>query len=264
MSGATLAGAAVTGDAVAQGNGTQANGTSTTASGGANGTSGSTNGTSGGANGSSGGSSSNESSSGSGSSGSSGGKTHTVQMASENGQEIFDPIGLKVEPGDTVKWVIKSGSHSSTSYSPGNPSDNGADLIPKGAKSWNSGVLSGTGSSFSYTFEKEGTYDYYCIPHKQLGMVGRIVCGKPGGPAEKTSIPNKPKKGKMPSSSVIVKEGKIPFPFTGATSGSGGSSGAPAGSGGFPALFLGGFGLFLLTHIYMLAKSDDEGDRSRE
>jgi len=221
LTGATLAGAAISGEALAQGNETSNN-------------------------------------SSSGGSSSSGGKTHTVQMASENGQEIFDPIGLKVEPGDTVKFVIKSGSHSATSYSPGNPSDNGADRIPKGAKSFDSGVLSGTGSSFEYTFKKEGTYDYYCIPHKQLGMVGRIVCGKPGGPAENSPIPDKPKKGKMPSSDAIMKEGSIAFPFTGTTGGGGEGGSAPQASG-FPTLFAGGFGLFILSHIYMLAKSDDEG-----
>jgi hypothetical protein len=25
-------------------------------------------------------------------------------------------------------------------------------------------------------------YDYYCLPHEEAGMVGRIVVGKPAGP----------------------------------------------------------------------------------
>ena len=33
--------------------------------------------------------------------------------------------------------------------------------------------------------EVEGTYDYFSRNHEILGMVGRIVVGRPGGPAEK-------------------------------------------------------------------------------
>jgi hypothetical protein len=29
---------------------------------------------------------------------------------------------------------------------------------------------------------REGVYDYYCLPHEQAGMVGRIVVGQPSGP----------------------------------------------------------------------------------
>jgi plastocyanin len=28
----------------------------------------------------------------------------------------------------------------------------------------------------------EGVYDYYCMPHEQAGMVGRLIVGRPGGP----------------------------------------------------------------------------------
>ena len=37
-----------------------------------------------------------------------------------------------------------------------------------------------------YTFEVEGTYDYYSRRHEVIGMVGRIVVGSPGGPGEQT------------------------------------------------------------------------------
>jgi hypothetical protein len=32
------------------------------------------------------------------------------------------------------------------------------------------------------TLTVEGVYDYYCLPHEQAGMVGRIVVGQPSGP----------------------------------------------------------------------------------
>src|SRR5699024_5694307 len=98
--------------------------------------------------------------------------THTIGMYTKNESYYFDPIGLHVQPVDTVKWVIKQGSHSTTSYSSGNPQAS-KTLIPEGANGWNSGTISS--GSYSHTFETTGTYDYYCIPHKTLGMVGRIV-----------------------------------------------------------------------------------------
>ena len=31
-----------------------------------------------------------------------------------------------------------------------------------------------------------GVYDYYCMPHEAVGMVGRIVVGQPLGPGAET------------------------------------------------------------------------------
>ena len=40
------------------------------------------------------------------------------------------------------------------------------------------------GATLEYTFEAEGTYDYYSRRHEVIGMVGRIVVGRPGGPGQ--------------------------------------------------------------------------------
>ena len=53
----------------------------------------------------------------------------------------------------------------------------------------------------------EGTHDYFCIPHKQLGMIGRIVVGDSGGPATRSSNPD----GDLPDSERIVEQGSIPY-----------------------------------------------------
>lgn len=127
-----------------------------------------------------------------------GGATTTVQMVTDGDEFIFDPIGVAIEPGTTVEWVLESGSHSSTAYE---------DRIPDGAEAWDSGTLSETGASFSHTFETEGTYDYFCTPHKTLGMVGRLVVGEPGGPAEGSMPPD----GEVPESQRIVDEGSVSY-----------------------------------------------------
>jgi hypothetical protein len=42
-----------------------------------------------------------------------------------------------------------------------------------------------TGQTWQWTFDVEGTYDYFSKYHEGIGLIGRIVVGKPGGPAEK-------------------------------------------------------------------------------
>lgn len=179
------------------------------------------------------------------------GSTHTVGMYTESGAYYFDPIGLYVKPGDTVKWVLKSGGHSSTSYTKNNPNYDGPRLIPKDAKPWDSGVLNEPGASFSYTFQVKGTYNYYCIPHKSLGMVGRIVCGKPGGPGEKKQIPSSDRpEGVLPPSDVIRKKGSVSFPYVPKT-----------GHGGPPVLFWGGMGAFTIASVYLFGVYDRQTGR---
>jgi len=119
----------------------------------------------------------------------------------------FTPVGLFVEKDAYVEWVIRTGSHSSTSYSSGNPREQAGDLIPSGAQGWDSGVLTNAGDSFTNQFTVEGTYDYYCIPHKTLGMVGRIVVDEPGGPAEGSMPPD----GDVPESGTIVDQGSVSY-----------------------------------------------------
>lgn len=178
------------------------------------------------------------------------GRTHTIGMYTEGSSFYFDPVGLYVNPGDTVEWTIESGSHSATSYSPGNPSAS-TRLIPQGAEAWDSGVIDS--GSFSYTFTTEGTYDYYCIPHKTLGMVGRIVCGQPGGPATNQEIPNEVGGGTMPDSQTIVRERSIAYPYV-----------PGVDHGGPPMLFWGGIGLFSATSVYLYSVYDRATGRYKD
>jgi plastocyanin len=94
----------------------------------------------------------------------------------------FDPIGVLVRPGQTVRWVNldPGNSHTSTAYHPRN--DDHALRIPDAAVSWNSDYLL-PNESFTVTLTAEGVYDYYCIPHEHGGMVGRIIVGRPVGSA---------------------------------------------------------------------------------
>ncbi|WP_255199011.1 plastocyanin/azurin family copper-binding protein [Halorarius litoreus] len=134
------------------------------------------------------------------------GDSNTVMMVTEGGEYYFDPIGLFVEPGETVTFKIKSGSHSATAYKQGKSSAS-VTRIPEGAEAFNSETLSEQGATYEHTFETTGTYDYFCIPHKSLGMVGRIVVGEPGGPAEGSMPPD----GDVPESQPIVEQGSVQY-----------------------------------------------------
>jgi plastocyanin len=92
----------------------------------------------------------------------------------------FDPIGVLIEPGQSVRWVNEANVHTSTAYHPAN--DGHALRIPEAAAPWDSGYLVEPGDSFEVTLTVPGVYDYFCAPHEIAGMVGRIVVGAPSGP----------------------------------------------------------------------------------
>ena len=103
-------------------------------------------------------------------------------VMSKDGAEVyFDPVGVRIQPGDTVRWIQVNGYHSVTAYHPVN---SGRELrIPERAEPWDSGMLlaeyPAKGSTFEHTFTVPGVYDYLCIPHEAAGMVGRIIVGEP-------------------------------------------------------------------------------------
>jgi plastocyanin len=145
-------------------------------------------------------------------------------MSADGGQVYFDPVGLRVQPGDTVRWIQVNGYHSIASYHPANA--NHELRIPETAQPWDSGILlaesPARGSSFEYTFTVPGVYDYFCAPHEAAGMVGRIVVGPPmNGPGTRSfgyaperhwkPVPAAAQHA-FPSIARIVKEGAVAAP----------------------------------------------------
>jgi plastocyanin len=104
------------------------------------------------------------------------------------GKAYFDPAGIHIAPGDTVRWVQISGFHSITAYHPRN--DNHELRIPESSEPWDSDILltqyPKPGATFEHVFTVQGVYDYFCKPHEMAGMVGRVVVGEPAnGPGTK-------------------------------------------------------------------------------
>ncbi|EIM29817.1 plastocyanin/azurin family copper-binding protein [Microvirga lotononidis] len=112
-----------------------------------------------------------------------------MQGNADGSQVWFNPIGLRIKPGQTIRWVNldPGNSHTATAYHPKNFER--PLRIPEGAEPWNSDYLL-PNESFSVTLKDEGVYDFFCVPHEHAGMVGRIIVGEPdrssidSGPAQ--------------------------------------------------------------------------------
>jgi plastocyanin len=96
---------------------------------------------------------------------------------------FFDPPGLFLQPGDRVLWVLLEDQlgdgHSATAY---HPRYDKTSRIPEGAEPWSSPLLTELGSFYERAFTTVGVHDYFCIPHEDMGMVGRIVVREATGP----------------------------------------------------------------------------------
>jgi plastocyanin len=120
-----------------------------------------------------------------------GGTTHTVNMTDEL---VFDPDDITIAPGDTIRWVNVGGvGHSVTAYEEEIPSD--AAYFASGGFDSESAARGGYpqqgdiagGEEYSHTFEVEGDYEYFCIPHETVGMLGAVSV-VPGGAQPETGV----------------------------------------------------------------------------
>jgi len=77
---------------------------------------------------------------------------------------VFKPGLVKVNKGDTVKWVAVNPGHN-------------VGFVPGGVPAGVALFTSGFDKEIKYKFEKPGVYLYKCTPHAGLGMVGLVVVG---------------------------------------------------------------------------------------
>ena len=92
------------------------------------------------------------------------------------GLMVFEPALVKIEPGDTVKFVAADKGHNAESIKGMLP----ADAVPFAGKN---------NEDVTVTFDKPGAYGVKCMPHYGMGMVALIVVGTPGNLAEARAVP---------------------------------------------------------------------------
>lgn len=73
----------------------------------------------------------------------------------------FSPAEVRVDAGTTVRWRNTTSTfHTAT---------------PDGHGAWSEWQTSGTGETFQVRFDQPGVFDYYCLPHRALGMRGSVI-----------------------------------------------------------------------------------------
>lgn len=109
---------------------------------------------------------------------------HTVELLIKEREQIpipefyFEPTGLAIEPGDTVRFSLPTPHHNVNAY---HPAFGYTQRVPERVPPFSSPIL-GVGDYWLYTFDTEGVYNIMCAPHELFGMVGTVVVGSATGP----------------------------------------------------------------------------------
>jgi len=90
----------------------------------------------------------------------------------------FEPTGLSIDVGDTVRFNVATPHHNVNAY---HPAFGYTQRVPDDVAPFSSPILA-AGDYWLYTFEQEGVHDVMCAPHEVFGMVGRVVVGSATGP----------------------------------------------------------------------------------
>jgi pseudoazurin len=99
-----------------------------------------------------------------------------LNKGSDGGMMVFEPALVKVEPGDTVKFVASDKGHNAETIK---------GMLPDGAAAF-SGK---SGEDVSVKFDQAGIYGVKCLPHYGMGMVAMIVVGTPTNIDQAKAVP---------------------------------------------------------------------------
>lgn len=94
---------------------------------------------------------------------------HEVEMLNVDPDDrqqrmLFRPAVLRVQPGDSVKFVASDRGHNAQSID---------GMTPEGAEEFRGRI----NEEIEVTLDVEGTYGYVCQPHQTMGMIGFILVG---------------------------------------------------------------------------------------
>jgi len=109
------------------------------------------------------------------------------------GVMVFEPALVKIEPGDTVKFVVTHKGHNAESIKGMLPPD-AAPFVGK------------VNQDVAVTFDKPGVYGVKCLPHYAMGMVALIVVGTPANQDDARAVTH-PGKAKQVFATLF---GKLP------------------------------------------------------
>lgn len=76
---------------------------------------------------------------------------------------VFRPSEVIITAGSTIEWVWSEGGHNVV-----------VDDRPEDSEWAGHGAIEDTGYVYEHEFTAEGTYRYYCSPHRAQGMSGVV------------------------------------------------------------------------------------------
>ncbi len=107
--------------------------------------------------------------------------THRVRMMQQGAKYLFNPANFTINSGDIVEFVNVSGGPHNVAFDKEHIPAGARDILNK-AMARRQGDLMGPFLtqanevySVNFTGAPKGTYSYYCLPHRALGMVGVIT-----------------------------------------------------------------------------------------
>ena len=92
------------------------------------------------------------------------------------GLMVFEPALVKIEPGDTVKFVASDKSHNAETIK---------GMLPDGATTFTGKM----GEDVAVKFDQAGIYGVKCTPHYGMGMVALVVVGNPANEEQAKAVP---------------------------------------------------------------------------
>ena len=107
------------------------------------------------------------------------------------GVMVFEPSFVKINPGDTVKFLASDKGHNVETID---------TMVPEGGKTF----VGKMNEEVAITFDKPGVYGYKCKPHYGMGMVGMIVVGEPAN-ADQAKAATHPGKAKQAFTNLFDK-----------------------------------------------------------
>ncbi|HEV7665698.1 MAG TPA: plastocyanin/azurin family copper-binding protein [Chloroflexota bacterium] len=86
----------------------------------------------------------------------------------------FDPPQVTIGRGQAVLWRNVGRSPQTVTCDPARVTDKSKVILPPGAQPFDSGVIN-SATSFSYTFDTPGDYQYVSLPFESQNMTGRVT-----------------------------------------------------------------------------------------
>jgi len=97
------------------------------------------------------------------------GESEVEVAVGPDGNFVYDPAQVRVDPGTTLRFVWDSPNHNVVVEDSPEGSDwAGSPNVPE---------TYGADYEFSRTLDVEGAYGYYCTPHRGAGMEGTVLVG---------------------------------------------------------------------------------------